>query len=129
MEILVPIDGSECSTRALEFAIEFARRYEGALHVVHFTDAETEATDQIIDRAEETLERAGVADTPELVECNIDMRVATNVGNEILNLVEAEEYDHVVMGHHGSGAVERLLLGSAAETVVRGETVPVTVVP
>jgi nucleotide-binding universal stress UspA family protein len=33
------------------------------------------------------------------------------------------------MGHHGSGRIERALVGSAAETVVRGETVPVTVVP
>jgi nucleotide-binding universal stress UspA family protein len=129
MKILAPIDGSDCSVRALEFAIEFADRFDGSLHVVHFTDAETEATDQILERARETLEGAGVEDAPELLERDIEMRVATNVGKEILRTVDAGDYDHVVMGHHGAGAVQRLLLGSAAETVVRGETVPVTVVP
>ena len=129
MKVLVPIDGSDCSVRALEFAIDFAARYEGSLHVVHFTDAKTEATDEILETAEETLERAGVEDAPELVECDIEMRIAANVGKEILETVEEEDYDHVVMGHHGSGTVERLILGSAAETVVRGETVPVTIVP
>jgi nucleotide-binding universal stress UspA family protein len=40
-----------------------------------------------------------------------------------------QDFDHVVMGHHGSGAVERAILGSAAETVLRAEEFPVTVVP
>ncbi|MFB6129300.1 MAG: universal stress protein [Salinigranum sp.] len=129
MHVLVPIDGSDCSFRALEFAIEFVRRFEGSLHVVHFTDAETIATDQIIDRARETLSRANVDDAPEIVETEIETRIAANVGAEVLETVEHNGYDHVVMGHHGSGAVERLILGSAAETVVRGQEVPVTVVP
>jgi nucleotide-binding universal stress UspA family protein len=33
------------------------------------------------------------------------------------------------MGHHGSGAVQRAILGSAAEAVVRSESVPVTIIP
>ena len=129
MNVLVPVDGSDCSFRALEFAIEFAQRFESPLHVVHFTDAETEATEQILDRARADLEAAGVDDAPELVEVNMETRVATNVGKAILEVVESGDYDHVVMGHHGHGTVDRLILGSAAETVVRGERVPVTVVP
>jgi nucleotide-binding universal stress UspA family protein len=40
---------------------------------------------------------------------------------------EDGSYDHVVMGHHGSGTVGRAILGSADETVVRAESLPVTV--
>lgn len=130
MEILVPIDGSECSTRALDFAIEFARRFEASLHVVHVSDEETDATDEILARARERLVEAGVEDEPEIsTDVDLAFRPADRVGEVILELVEERGYDHVVMGHHGGGAVDRAMLGSAAHTVVEEESVPATVVP
>lgn len=130
MDILVPIDGSECSFRALDFAIEFAERFEAALHVVHVSDAETDATDEILSRARERLEEAGVDDDPEIsTDVDLSFRPAETVGKDILKLVAERGYDHVVMGHHGGGTVERAMLGSAANTVVNEEAVPVTIVP
>jgi nucleotide-binding universal stress UspA family protein len=130
MEVLVPIDGSECSFRALDFAIEFVRRYEASLHVVHISDSETDATEDILDRARERLSEASVTDEPEVsTDVNLAFRPADRIGKDILELVEERGYDHVVMGHHGTGAVERAILGSAAHTVVEEEAVPVTVVP
>lgn len=38
MDVLVPIDGSNCSFRALKFATEFVERYEASLNVVHFVE-------------------------------------------------------------------------------------------
>lgn len=126
----MPVDGSECSFRALEFAIEFARRFEASLHVVHVTDEETDATDEIIERARATLRDAGVDDEPEIsTDVDLAFRPASAVGEDILELVAERGYDHVVMGHHGRGAVERAMLGSAAHTVVEEESVPVTIVP
>ncbi len=130
MEVLVPIDGSECSFRALDFAIDFARRFEASLHVVHVSDSETDATDEILDRARERLAEAGVPDEPEVsTDVDLSFRPAERVGKDILALVDERGYDHVVMGHHGSGAVDRMMLGSAAHTVVEEETVAVTIVP
>ncbi|MFC4450538.1 universal stress protein [Halorussus aquaticus] len=130
MNILVPIDGSECSFRALDFAIEFARRFEASLHVVHITDVETDATDDILDRARERLDEAGVIDEPEVsTDVDLSFRPAERVGKDILELVDERSYDHVVMGHHGGNAIDRAILGSAAHTVVQEEAVPVTIVP
>ena len=130
MELLVPIDGSECSFRALDFAIEFARRFEASLHVVHVSDSATDATEEILSRARERLVEAGIADEPEVsTDVNLAFRPAERVGKDILDLVDERGYDHVVMGHHGSGTVDRMMLGSAAHTVVREESVPVTIVP
>ncbi|MGM0591506.1 MAG: universal stress protein [Halobacteriota archaeon] len=130
MKVLVPVDGSDDSFRALTFAVELCDRFGVTPHVVHFTDHETDATDEIMARARSVLEEAGVEDDPELVtEVDVELRTAGRVGKEILSLVEDRGYDHVVMGHHGSGTVERAILGSAAETVVRSELVPVTIVP
>ena len=130
MKVLVPIDGSDCSERAVRFAIDLVREFEGSLHVVHITDVETEASDAIVDNATELLEEAGIEDEPSIsIDVQLGFRSADRIGEDILRLAEDGEYDHIVMGHHGSGAVGRIILGSAAETVLRSGDIPVTVIP
>ncbi|MFB6071700.1 MAG: universal stress protein [Halobacterium sp.] len=130
MDILVPVDGSDCSFRALEFAADMAPRYGADLHVVHFTDTETDATDAIVDRARDVLDAQGIDAEPEVsTDVDLEFRPNERVGDDVLDLVEERGSDHVVMGHHGSGTIERAILGSAAETVLRAEKVPVTVIP
>lgn len=130
MHILVPIDGSDESVRALRMG---ARMVTGAgvkLSVVHFTDEETDATDSIVERAREVLDSMDVDVEPEVsMDLEIEFRPGDRIGENILALVEERDIDHVVMGHHGSGTVERAILGSAAETVLDARRVPVTVVP
>ena len=129
MKILAPVDGSDCSVRAAEFAVELAVRFEAELHVVHFSDAETDATDIVLDRARDIVSGTGLATEPELSILDLDVVPSDRVGREILRLVRECDFDHVVMGHHGSGTVERAILGSAADVVVHDESVTVTVVP
>ena len=130
MEILAPIDGTDVSFRALEFAAKMAEHFEASLDVVHITDERTDATDDILDRARTVLEGTGVETIPEVsTDLDLEFRPADRVGEDILKLVEERGYDHVVMGHEGSGTVERAIIGSAAETVLRAERVPVTVIP
>lgn len=131
MKILAPIDGSDCSYRALDFATEFVDRYEGTLHVVHITSSEGPTAEKILSRARELLEENGVSDNPEIITDlqHRSPRYGTRKGKQILELVEERGYDHVVMGHHGSGAVDRLILGSVADTVIDASDVPTTVVP
>lgn len=131
MKVLAPIDGSDCSFRALAFAIDLVNRYEGTLNVVHITDYTDETTDQIVRQAEEMLAEAEVEGDPEIV---TDMRLtspryANQVGKDILKIAGEGAYDHIVMGHHGTGRIGRAILGSAAETVIRAVEHPTTVVP
>ncbi|MFB6188054.1 MAG: universal stress protein [Halobacteriaceae archaeon] len=130
MKILAPIDGSDSSFRALRFASKLAKRFDGSLHVVHISEVENEATEKIQRRANEILEEEDVTDSPEIAsDITLEFRPSNRVGEDILTLVEEEGYDHVVMGHHGSGTVERAILGSTTETVIRSDKVPATVVP
>ena len=130
MRVLTAVDGSDCSMRALRFAVEFADRYDADLHVVHFSDVETEATEAVLERVREVLDDVDADVEPELaLDENLETRTAAHVGEAIVETVDRDGYDHVVMGHHGAGRIERAILGSAAETVVRAERIPVTVVP
>ncbi|MFC6988838.1 universal stress protein [Haloplanus sp. GCM10025708] len=64
-------------------------------------------------------------------ETDCELRTELVVGKperEIVDYVDQEDVDHVVMGSHGRSGLDRLLLGSVAETVVRRVRVPVTVV-
>ncbi|ELY72185.1 UspA domain-containing protein [Natrinema pallidum DSM 3751] len=99
--------------------------------MVHFTDIRTEATDDVIEAAEEIFTTAGVEGETEIItDTQVSKpRSSTHIGKRVLQLVDDREYDHVIMGHHGTGAVGELILGSTAKTVIEAGTVPVTVVP
>ncbi len=130
MEVLVPVDGSDASERALRFAASLAAGYGGRLHVVHVTDEETDATEQLLDRVRTVLAEEGVEGEPTVTtDVDLAFRPGDRVGEAIVELAEEGGYDHVVMGHHGAGVLDRAILGSAAETVLRAESLPVTVVP
>lgn len=130
MEVLVPVDGSDASERAVRFAASLVAGYGGRLHAVHVTDEETDATAELLDRVRAVLADEGVPGEPSVTtDVDLAFRPARRVGEAIVELVEAGDYDHVVMGHHGTGVVDRVILGSAAETVLESRTVSVTVVP
>lgn len=131
MHVLVPMDDSPCSRRALDRALDVARRNDGTVEVVHYTEKRNEETKSFRARVESLIADAGVEAA---VEVKTDVRLgrlrsSDLVGKRVLARVEESGADEVVMGHHGTGRVGRALLGSAAETVVRGAETPVTVVP
>jgi nucleotide-binding universal stress UspA family protein len=128
--VLVPIDGTDPSFRALEFATEFVDQFDAALDVVHITDEHTDATDEILRRADRVLDAAGIdAEAEVSTDLEMEFRPAERVGQDVLELVERRGYDHVIMGHQSAGTVERAIIGSAAETVLRADRVPLTVLP
>jgi len=129
MNVLVAVDGSDCSRRALEFACGFAKRFDATLDVVHFSDAETEATDAILEWAREVVEAADVEAKTEVLIEDVRIRPARRAGEAIVELATAENYDHVVMGHHGDGMIDELMFGSATRAVLKDASVGVTVVP
>ncbi|MFB6122819.1 MAG: universal stress protein [Haloferacaceae archaeon] len=138
-QILVPIDGSEPSKKALDFALEqFPDADVVALTVVDPTDvgyASIEATpstfQKLHEAAREEAERVLDEATDRAAERGRDVRTERVVGapaRAIVDYAEEHDVDQVVVGSHGRTGVTRVLLGSVAETVVRRSPVPVTVV-
>jgi nucleotide-binding universal stress UspA family protein len=130
MTVLVPIDGSENSFRALEHAATRADAEGVDLHVVHVAEERTAATDQLVERAADLLVKEGVEDDPEVVETLGQFDSAHAAGDAIVDIVgDGDEFDHVVMGHHDHEGNADHVLGSTSQTVLDADVVPVTVVP
>lgn len=134
--ILVPVDGSPQSARAIEFVVdEWPSAHLTLLNVINPADAGYAASAGVPSGAEEWYETAKV-DSKELLssatpEAVSEVSTMTEVGNPsqvIVEVADEAEFDHIVMGSHGRTGVSRILLGSVAESVVRKATVPVTVV-
>lgn len=133
--ILIPTDGSEGATVAAGQAVELAYRFEAALHAIYVIDTET-GMDTDIEGVFEAFEEAG----RKAVDSVIDL--ADNAGVEsvvaevaqgrppevILAYADEHDIDMIVMGTHGRTGIDRLLLGSVTEEVVRKSPVPVLTV-
>jgi nucleotide-binding universal stress UspA family protein len=136
--ILVPTDGSDGVERAIDHAVEVASIHDAAVHGLYVlsTDAYAglamESSWESVDRLLREDAEAAVARVHELAADRVDVETAVVEGKpsrEIVRYAEDEGCDLVVMGTHGRGGIDRLLLGSVAESVIRASSVPVTTVP
>jgi nucleotide-binding universal stress UspA family protein len=134
--IVLAIDGSECSQRALIATSELARRLDGDVVVFHgeettVADHVSRPVDQrtladaagLVDRAVRTLRDAGVNARGELRTVG-----AGRVAAEIVEAAAAERADLIVTGTRGLDAWEGLVLGSVAHRVLHLAEVPTLVV-
>lgn len=128
MDVLVPVDASDTSRRAVAFALEFAAGFDASLDLVHVSDRATDATRRILDESADLVDGTD-AEVELVLSDDIGFRPREAVGEEITRLVEERGYDHVIMGHEPeSDVLERAMIGSAADAVRRNLTVPVTIV-
>jgi nucleotide-binding universal stress UspA family protein len=137
--ILVPLDFSTSSRRALDYAAGMALRFDAALHLVHVCEVPTMMTGSMDAYAiaySDWALRLGEEAERELVKVTASLKarqVTTEVlfGNPARAIVEAAEAnaaDLIVMGTHGHGAVMHLMMGNVAERVVRFAPCPVMTV-
>jgi nucleotide-binding universal stress UspA family protein len=133
--IVVPLDGSALAEAALRPAVGLARDYRAKLVLVRAAEAHafpmadpTEAQVEAVRDAEEYL--AGVRQR--LTRSGLeDVEVAVWYGPPAEAIAEAAQYraaDLIVMSSHGRSGLERLMLGSVAETVLRTTDKPVFLV-
>lgn len=139
--VLVPVDGSSRSEKALEYVLEeLPEPRITLLHVLepvspmgygddeYFDVEEYRAeTDRQRERGEEMLEE--YRDTAAGRGVEVETLLASGQpARQILEAAESSDVDHVVMGSRGRSGVGRVLFGSVAETVTRRAPVPVTIV-
>ncbi|HEX7454757.1 MAG TPA: universal stress protein [Gallionella sp.] len=139
--ILVPIDGSTTSDRALQEAIKLIDAQPAQLRLVHvvadlqYLDNEgyvdymelrkltRKIGERMLAKAEDIARQADITVDTSLLEAN---------GERIARVIDAEAIswtaDLIVIGTHGRSGFSHLLFGSVADGVVRGASVPVLLV-
>ncbi|GAB3037613.1 universal stress protein [Natronobiforma cellulositropha] len=135
--ILVPTDGSVEGEQALEYAIDLARVHDATIRALYVVNAASygglpmeTAWDGISDALRQE-GQAAVERVEELAPEDVHVETVVLEGSPSRVIVEeagAEDCDLIVMGTHGRGGIDRLLLGSVAERVVRSSPVPVLTV-
>lgn len=140
--ILVPIDGSATSERALQEAIKLAdgKAQLRLIYVIEGTypldavayamvdhaalqEAIRKTGERALAQAAEKVQRSGMTAETALLDVAAE-RVSAVIDSDALNW----KADLIVIGTHGRSGLNRLLLGSVAEEVVRGTPLPVLLI-
>jgi nucleotide-binding universal stress UspA family protein len=138
--ILCPVDFSEFSRHAVRYAARLAEWYESEVDLVHVfasiappaVMAEYPSTVSLT-----TVDRQHLVDEVQrmaqpLADAGVNFTTTVEDGDtveRILHHAKTRNCDLIVMGTHGSGGFERLLLGSISEKVLRKAPCPVLTIP
>jgi len=130
-DILVPTDGSQGAKAALEHGIAVASKWDAILHTLYVVDARLARSGPLLETLREEGRKA-VRDV-EVTGTKAGLTVVTEIveGNpheEILDYVTEHGIDMVIMGTHGRTGLDRVVMGSVAERMVRRSPVPVLTV-
>lgn len=141
--ILLAVDGSSSSKRAIEEAVSIASLAHATVHAVYVVDKSALFNyggyydpQALLDalrgdgraalaQVHEALGGAGVTGDEELIETE---SMADDVATCLQRYVDAHAIDLVVMGTHGRRGMPRLVLGSVSERFLRFSTCPVMLV-
>jgi nucleotide-binding universal stress UspA family protein len=88
----------------------------------HWREQQENCARSYLERIATRLRSRGVSVATEII-------TARGVGEQVLGLANRLSADLIVVGTHAARGMERLLLGSVADKVIRGSTQPVLVVP
>lgn len=138
--ILFPTDFSEGSAEALKYAVEFAKKYDAKLYVVHIIYDVAKASgwyvphismdklyQEIHEGAKKELDNFGVEELSGIK--NIERVVITGIPHqEIVAFANSKKVDMIIIGTHGRTGIDRILFGSTAAQVVRNAPCPVLTV-
>lgn len=138
--LLISLDGSDLSESALEHATEFGELFDSAYHLTRIVSYPIDISSPYLPHTaqmnQEVLEDAkrGAASYLEAhaetmrrrgLRVTTSVAIDTQPGNGILSEAEAVGTDMVAMATHGRTGLSRVLLGSAADKVLRGTHWPV----
>ena len=136
--ILIALDGSEAGQRALSRAVDEAQVWKAQLHAIYvvetglFSSLPLDNTVEIMYRVLEkegkaVLERAKKSADEKGVTIITHMKQG-HAGSEIVALAEEVKSDLIMVGSHGKGNADRLLIGSVSTFVVTHSKVTTMVV-
>lgn len=112
MKILVGIDGSDHSKKALIEAIKIAKKFSGFIKVITvYAQGMAEEAENILEEAEQHLKKEKINHTSSSI-------LGSNPSRALINLAEHENFELIVVGSRGLSRAASFLLGSVSRKVV-----------
>ena len=127
-KILVPVDFSPCSRAALDLALVFQQRFAAQLEVLHAWEAPAGADGMQVGTGGSLAQFLGgqAEEAMAALQVELERRGTKDLHGTVVRgdphrtiVDESKNFDLIVMGTHGRGGLQRLVVGSVAERVVR----------
>jgi len=135
MKILVPLDGSKYSEKALLHACDMAKNYQASLTLIYVV--EKSIPFNLLDRKEylEILRKFGnkvlIKGKKTTTDNGVDSKIIMkegNVANEVVKLAKKEKYNLIIVGSKGLGATTRFFLGSVSNKLANNSPCSILIV-
>ena len=133
-KILVPVDFSEHSQKALRYALAFAAQFGAAVTLVHIVEQMVypgdwmypplAAPDFSADKHAEMIKRLRALDAKSGVKTQHVVRMG-RAWQEVIEIAREQKADMIILATHGYTGLKHALLGSVAEKIVRHAPCPV----
>ena len=136
-KILIPVDGSENSKKASEFALELSTKIGSTVVFLHVIEIPISSYKyhRVAENLLELLENSGKALLADFETKAKSKKVPYEVvlshgdpANQILIITRRKGCDCIVIGKRGLGRFQRMLLGSVSDRITKLSKVPVVVV-
>ncbi len=133
--MLVPIDGSKYSDRALTHACNLAKKYDAKISLIYVIDNSRvivfvnrkDYLNELRNIGNKVLEKA--IKTTEILEVKSEQIMKAGIpAEQILNFAKKGKYDLIVIGNKGLGSIDRFFMGSVSTKLVNNSQCPVLVV-
>ncbi|NOX65544.1 MAG: universal stress protein [Chlorobi bacterium] len=136
-KILVPIDFSDYSKKALQYTVKFANSFNAELFLIYVIEpiiypADLSMGQIVIPPSEVNMDEKAKSELEELAKTEIGDSLQYNIMvktgkpfQEIIETAAEVDADLIIIATHGHTGVEHLLFGSTAEKVVRKAPCPV----
>jgi nucleotide-binding universal stress UspA family protein len=136
-KILVALDGSEPSKRALNVAVDLAEKYSANILLLSVVQRVSHVRADLDHEYKETLKarhkKLLMKSKKKIEENKPSLRVSTKLlegrpAKKIIEMVKKDYFDLIVMGSRGLGGVSRHLLGSVSDRVTNEADCPILIV-
>lgn len=149
-KILVPLDGSEHSSKALEIAVQIAKKFGGKITLIHIYHVSVRPMvmpepitltpgipiispseySKVVEAAKEAGSRILVEGEKRAKSEGVEVETLLREGHivhEIVKVAEEGKFNLIVMGARGISRIKEIILGSVSDGVIRNAPCPVLV--
>jgi nucleotide-binding universal stress UspA family protein len=129
--ILIAIDFSPGSTETASWGASIAQQFQAGITLLHVSDF---VMGDVPDQYRSSLLQGIRLEMENLVPAEASREITTSIEfgipfQLILNVAESTKADMIVLGTHGKSTLDRMLVGTTAERVIRGAPCPVLAIP